>query len=252
MKRYGFKVTLLVVGFSAFVPLAFATGDFQKPGFTLSLPDGWIEVPQDVLTSVSNELVRQAPNAKIRKYDYGFQLETGQHWMAYPYVLVQVSNSGRVPEHQLKSMPKMDLNEMFKNKAADLKSIMSNATLGQMQYDETAHVVWITFQSDVVDIGKVQGISGLIPTEKGYLQVHCYAEESNFQTYLPAFRQIVTSVAVSPELVYKPRWTDNSPILSGMDWSQVAVKAIGGAIGGAIIAGLIALFVALMRRKKEG
>jgi uncharacterized membrane protein len=99
-----------------------------------------------------------------------------------------------------------------------------------------------------VGIGKVQGISGLIPTEKGYLQVHCYAEESNFQTYLPRFRQIVTSVAVSPDLVYKPRWTDNAPILSGINWSQVAVKAIGGAI----IAGLIALFAALMRRKKEG
>jgi hypothetical protein len=248
LKRFGFKVALLVVGFSAFVPLAFATGDFQKPGLTLSLPDGWMEIPQDVLTSVRDELVRQAPNAKIPKYDYGFQLETGQNWMAYPYILVQVSNSGRVPEHQLKSMPKMDLNEMFKNKAADLKSLMSNASLGQMQYDETAHVVWITFQSDVVGTGKVQGISGLIPTEKGYLQVHCYSEESNFQTYLPTFRQIVTSLAVSPDLAYKPRWTDNSPILSGMDWSQVAVKAIGGAI----IAGLIALFAALMRRKKEG
>jgi hypothetical protein len=248
LKRFGFKVALLALGFSAFVSLAFATGDFQKPGFTLSLPDGWIEIPQEVLTSVRDELVRQATNAKVPKYDYGFQLETAQNWMEYPYVLVQVSNTGRVPEHQLKSMPKMDLNEMLKNNAADLKSLMSNVTLGQMQYDETAHVVWVTYRSDVVGIGKVQGISGLIPTEKGYLQVHCYSTESNFQTYLPIFRQIVTSVAISPGLAYKPRWADNSPILSGIDWSQVAAKAIGGAI----IGGLIALFAALKRRKKEG
>src|SRR5215471_9671541 len=86
----------------------------------------------------------------------------------------------------------------------------------------------------VSTIGKVQGISGLILTEKGYLQVHCYSTKSNFQTYLPTFHQIITSVAISPGLAYKPRWSDNSPILSGIDWSQVAAKAIGGAIIGGL------------------
>ncbi|MBO0862125.1 MAG: hypothetical protein J2P21_27250, partial [Chloracidobacterium sp.] len=228
--------------------LPIATGGFKKPGFTLSLPDGWIEIPQEVLTSMRDKVVRQATNANVPKYDYGFQLKTAQNWMEHPLVLVQVSNTGRVPEHQLKSLPKMDLNEMLKKYAADLNSLISNVTLGQMQYDETAHVVWLTYRSDVVGVGKVQGISGLIPTEKGYLQFHCSSTESNFQTYLPTFRQIVASVAVSPELAYKHRWSDISPILSGIDWSEVAAKSIGGAI----IGGIFALFAVLKRRKKEG
>jgi hypothetical protein len=248
MNHIGLAITFLVVGCSAFVSQAFALVDVQKPGFTLSLPDGWVEIPQEVLTAMHDELNRQAPNAKIPKYDYGFQLETAQNWMEYPYVLVQLSNVGRIPEHQLKSMPKIDMNEKFRSKVVDGNSLMSNTALGQMQYDEAAHLIWMTSQSDVVGIGRVQGISGLVPTEKGIVQIHGYSTESSFPTYLPTFRQIVKSASVSPALAYKPRWTDSSPILSGIDWGQVGAKAIGGAI----IGGLVALFAALIRKKKVG
>jgi len=239
--------TFLVVSFFVFFSHAFAAVTIQKPAFTLSLPDGWVEIPQDVLSAMRANLKRQAPSAKVPKYDYGFQLETSKNWMEYPYVLVQVSDTGRIPEHQLKSMPKIDLNETVKNQTAGLQSIMSNATLGKMQYDEAAHVVWIIVQIDVANAGKIQGLSGLIPTEKGIVQVHAYSTESNFQAYLPIFRQIITSTTVPPDLTYKPRWTDSIPLLSSIDWDQVAGKAI---VGG-VIGGLIALFVGLRRKKKR-
>jgi hypothetical protein len=63
-----------------------------------------------------------------------------------------------------------------------------------------------------------------------------------------SFRQLITSVKVSPELAYKPRWTDRSPIFSGSNWGQVAAKAIGGAIGAAFVL----LLLGLKRRKKDG
>lgn len=247
MKLVQVVIAFLVVSFfSPFSP-AFAAIVIQKPAFTLSLPDGWVEMPQDVLSAMHEALSQQAPNAKIPKYDYGFQLEAAQNWLEYPYILVQVSASGRVPEHELKVMPKIDLNEEIKKQGAGLQSIMTNTTLGQMQYDEAAHVVWITMKTDVANVGKIQGISGLIPTETGIVQVHAYATESDFPTYLPIFRQIITSTTISPDLTYKPRWTDSSKFLTAINWGQVA----GNAVIGAGIGGVIALFIGIGRKKKR-
>lgn len=246
MKHLQAVAAFIFIAFCCTVSHSYAAVAVQKESFTITLPDGWIEIPQDVLTAMYAELKRQAPNAKIPKYDYGFQLGSSQNWMEYPYILVQVNKASRIPEHQLKSLPTIDLNEKIKDQAANIKSLMSSASLGKMQYDEAAHVVWITMQSDVVNVGRIQGISGLIPTETGFVQVHAYSTESNFQSYLPAFRQIITTTTINPSLVYKPHWTDNSPILSGIDWGQVASKAIVGGVIGAIIA----VFAGIRRKKK--
>lgn len=246
MRQFPVVAALIVISFFAFISPTFAAVTIQKPTFTLSLPDGWVEIPQNVLSTMQAELKRQAPNAKIPKYDYGFQRETSNKWIEYPYILIQVVNTGRIQEHQLKSMPKIDLNERLKDRTTTLQSIMSNAVVGKMQYDEAAHIVWITTQSDVVNVGKIQGLSGLIPTEKGFVQVHAYSTEPDFQNYLPIFRQIITSTTVSPDLAYKPRWSDSSSTRSGIDWEQIAINAIiGGVMGGLIV------FLAGIKRKKN-
>jgi hypothetical protein len=241
--------TLVVFVFAAIflsVPNSYAAVAFQKDSFTITLPEGWIAIPQDVLAAMYTEVKKQAPNAKIPRYDYGFQLGSSQNWMEYPYILVQVNKASRIPEHQLESLPTIDLNEKLKDQAANMQTLMSSASLGKMQYDKAAHIVWVTMQSDVVNVGKIQGISGLIPTEIGFVQVHAYSKTSDFESYVPMFRQIIVGTAINPSLVYKPRWTDSSPIFSGIDWGQVAGKAIAGAV----IGGLIALFAGIKRKNK--
>lgn len=244
MKPFQVVVAHIAISIIVFISNAYAAVSIQKPSFSLSLPEGWVEIPQDVLSAMQAELKQQVPNATIPKYDYGFQREPSRNWMEYPYVLVQVINTGRVPEHQLRSMPKIDLNERLKDRTSKLQPIMSNVTLGKMQYDEAAHVVWITTRSDVENIGKILGITGLIPTEKGVIQLHAYSLESDFQGHLPTFRQMITSTIISPDIVYRPRWSDSSPILSGIDWGQVTIAGI--------IGGFIALVGGLIRKRKAG
>lgn len=228
--------------------LAFDVGaeSTSKPEFTLILPDGWVEVPQDVLTDVNEELRRQAPGSSAR-YSYAFQPAGAKNWLDYPYVLVQISNIGRPSESQLKALPRIDTNQAFGRTAAELKSFMSNTKLGQMQYDPVARVAWMTSESDVVDVGRVQGLSAVLPTEKGTLQLHGYALEASFPAFLPTFRQIVQSAVLSPSLAYKPRVTDNVPLLNRIDWAGVGEKALAGGIAGAFI-GLIAF---LARKKRQ-
>ena len=221
-----------------------------KREFSLVLPDGWIEVPQDVLTAVNDEFKRQGQGASMPRYDYAFQPGSVQNWLDYPYVLVQISNVGRTTEAELKKLPTIDANQMFSGTASKLSGFMSNMKLGQMQYDRTSHVIWMTSQADVAGIGKVQGLTGMIPTEKGAVHVHGYALEPGFSEFLPIFRQIVQSAMIAPDLAYKPRWSDNVPVVGGINWSKVGEKALMGGIAGAFI-GLIAALVRRSRRTSK-
>ena len=223
-------VHIFVACIFVFMANAFATAIIQKPEFTLSLPDGWVEIPSNVLSATQAEIKRRAPGAKIPKYDYGFQKQPLMKGMKYPFVLIQVIDSGRIPERQLKSIPKIDWNKQLKDRIANHKSIISSASVGKMQYDESAHIIWIMSQSDVVNAGKILGVSGIIPTETGVIQIHANSGESDFQGYLPIFRQIIMSTTVSPNLAYQPRWFDSTPILSDINWERVILAGIAGAL----------------------
>jgi hypothetical protein len=239
------------LSFALLACLALNSGAFakvvQKPGFSISLPDGWVEIPQSVLRAAEKELGRQAPNAKtIPKYDYGFQSGGAKTWMRYPYILIQVNNTGRIPESELKSLTKIKINDDIRGTVDNFKSVISNLAIGQMQYDEAAHIIWMTSQSDVVRIGKVRGLSGIIPTDKGTLAIHGYSLERNFQSFAPIFRQIVKSTSVSQQPTYEPSWKDNIRTLSRSEWGLVKVSLLVGVICGAI-GGCLGAFIAAVR-----
>jgi hypothetical protein len=236
-----------LVGAFAFVLPVQASVKIQKPEFSITLPDGWVEIPRDAMVAMQDEVKRQAPNSNLPRYQYGFQLDSVKEGLAYPYILVQLNTAGRIPEQQFKAMPKIDLNKEAAKHIGDVSSFMSNTNLGQAQYDEVAHLVWITVKTDVVGVGKIQGISGIIPTETGGVGVHAYSTETEFSSHLPVFRQVITSVMIPPDQAYKPRWSDSNPILGAIDWGRVGVKALTGGL----IGGVIALVIGLLRRKKR-
>lgn len=238
-------VTYLFIGLLFQISHSAASVVIQKPSFTISLPDGWTEIPQEIFERIYDELKYQAPTKELPKYDYGFQLESSQNWMEYPYILVQVNNSSRIPAQQFKTSQKIDLNE--KIKTANAHSIISNAELGKTYYDEENNIFWVSIQSELANGQTIQAISGLIPTETGYVQIHAYSSNSTFASYLPIFRQIITSTAIPPGLVYKSRWLDSNPTLGNINWQNITSKAIAGGI----IAIIIAFYAGAFRKKKN-
>jgi hypothetical protein len=218
-------------------------GTFTRPEVTLDLPDGWVEVPREVLQQFHDEMKRQAPLANIPKYDYAFQSTQGPPWLAYPYVLVKVSPTGRPTERELTDLPSIDLNESFKERSGDWSNLMKGTSLGKMRYDKAANVVWITSKSDVASIGEVSGISGIIPTEKGFVELHAYAKTADFGEHFPVFEKVITGARVAPELQYRPSWTDALPgAVSRFDFKLLGfLVAIGVLIG---------VFVTIYRRRQ--
>ncbi|WP_456324105.1 hypothetical protein [Desulfonauticus submarinus] len=221
---------------------------YQKGDFSISLPDGWVEIPSDVIDAYEKEIARLAPNAPAQHCDYGFQLGSADNWFEYPYILVQIKNIGRIPESQIEKLEGYSVQESLDKHKSDLSTVLSNVQAGKMYYDKTSRIIWLRIEANVVDVGPISGLSGMILTEKGFIQVSGCSLKSDYSTYEPVFRATVMSVTPSSELVYKPKWSDSlPPAVSSIDWSKVAGKAIAGAI----IAGLVALLSGLRRKKKE-
>ena len=172
-----------------------------------------------------------------------FQSTQGPPWLSYPYVLVKLSPTGRPTERELTDLPSIDLNASYRENGGDWSAVMKDTSLGKMRYDKAANVVWITSKSDVASIGEVSGISGIIPTEKGFVELHAYAKTADFGEHFPVFEKIITGARVAPELQYRPSWTDALPgPVSRFDFKLLGfLLAIGVLIGA---------FVTIYRRRR--
>jgi hypothetical protein len=216
---------------------------FTKPEVTLEVPDGWVEVPADVLQAFHDEMQRQAPLVQAPKYNYALQSMPGPPWLSYPYVLVKVTPSGRPTEHDLETLPTIDLNAKVREQGDAWSGLMKASSLGQMRYDKAANIVWLSSKSEVKSIGAVTGISGIIPTEQGFVELHGYAKDADFAQHLPTFQKIITGAKVAPHLQYQPRWTDQLGPAARFDFKWLGFLAAIGA--------LVGISVATYRRRKS-
>ena len=56
-------------------------------GYTLEIPEGWRQIPGEVIEEMQAMMSAGAPKAIV--YEAGFQPDDGSEWLEYPYVLVQ-------------------------------------------------------------------------------------------------------------------------------------------------------------------
>lgn len=209
-----------------------------KEGFTLHLPSDWKPIPKDILDKYSQAIAKMAPQAEKQVYDYGFQRSDAPKWFAYPYILVQVKRSGRIPEEQLTSLKRIGkaMDESFSKTTDSLSVITSNASLGEPIYDPAAHILWTRIAIDIKKTGTVRGIIGTLLTEEGFVQIAGYAMDDNFGTYLPIFESVIKTAEIRAGLKY------GSGALAGktagedvnqntVPWKAVTVVVIGLLLG---------------------
>lgn len=199
----------------------------SKLAFTVELPDGWVEVPPDTLQQLYVEMKRQAPGGEISKYDYAFQSNVGPPWLTYPYVLMKVRSSGRPSEQELEDLPMVAAKE---------------GAPGPMRHDKATNIVWMSSQTQVATVGKVNGLSAFIPTERGFVDVHAYAPEADYPRLEPVFERLVASVVIAPELRYQARRADDGAAAAGP-----GIKLLGVALA---IGALVGIFWFVSRRRK--
>ena len=249
------KIVTLVLLIVIFTGVSTASAnELKKEGFSISLPSGWVEVPIDVIEAFVKKIARFTPDAQANHCEYGFQLKSSKRWFEYPYILVQINNNGRIPKSQLAKYERYNIKKynILDNKfKKSLSPIISDMQIGKIVYDKQNKILWVHMESNVVNIGRIAEIFGMVLTEKGYIQVMCYCLRKNYSTYKAIFQSVVLSISIEPGLDQKPKVTGQlaslPPSVTGIDWGKVAGKAIAGAIIGGIIA-----LIAALRKKKNG
>ncbi len=217
MPRFAAVLCLLLLGLSILSSSASAEV-IQKPEFSLTLPDGWVEIPKETLELMTANAQAKVPSIKLSPYVCGFQLDSGKVELLAPYILVQWAGKGkRLSEQQLRSMQKIDLTKAVKDKGIQLDEIVPNAALGHMKYDEASNIIWMDMEAGSVALGKGRSVMAGFPTEIGLLQVTGHFMSADANADLPAYQQIVKSVVISPEIAYRAHWTDD---LQGGDPNQ--------------------------------
>jgi hypothetical protein len=218
----------------------------QKNGFSVTLPDGWVEIPRDAIDSYEKNMAELVPNAQLQHYDYGFQLNTAKNWLEYPYVLIQVKNLGRIPERQLEQLEGFPVQKTIDDQKEKFNGVMSDVQAGKMIYDNRNKMIWMHMEFKVRDVGPVSAIVGMVLTESGFIQANAYCVKDDYPSYESIFRTIATSVTPDRGMEYKPKWSDNLPVaVTGIDWGKVA----GNAAVGAMIGGIVALLAGLKRKR---
>jgi len=186
--------------FGTELPQSFAA----KEGFTLHLPSDWKPIPKEVLDKYSLAIAKMAPQAEKQVYDYGFQRNDAPKWFSYPYILVQVKRSGRIPEEQLKALKRIEkaMDESFTKTTDSLSAITSNASLGEPIYDPASHILWTRIAIDIKNTGTVRGMIGTVLTEAGFVQIAGYAKDDDFGIYLPIFESVIATTEIRADLKY--------------------------------------------------
>jgi hypothetical protein len=178
---------------------------YEKGSFSITLPVDWTEIPQNELREYEQRMHKLAPKAPIQTYTYGFQLAPSGNWFAFPYVLIKVNKKGAFSASDLSKLARYPTDSLLHALRDPLSTFTSVFDVGKMYYDKKSGIIWMKISATVNGVGPVTGLSGLVLTSQGYIQVNGSALTKDFQKYAPIFHSITTSISLSPNLAYHLR-----------------------------------------------
>ncbi|MCP4264899.1 MAG: hypothetical protein GY777_04865 [Candidatus Brocadiaceae bacterium] len=219
-----------------------------EDGFTMYLPESWVEIPNEFLKQYSEKVSQLAPQIGKQIYDYGFQLTPVDTWMTYPYILVQVKRTGRISEEALGQYKQ--INDVFSGQIEEvgnsISSILSNTQLGETLYDTANQILWINISFNLQETGKVNAQIAVKLTEFGVVQIIGYATENTFASFQPLYQEVARRISLDDAIKYKPRLVNNVIKDEGTN-SRILIAVLLGTIIGVVI-GLTIWFI--KRRKR--
>jgi hypothetical protein len=221
----------------------FTRTEIPGTGVALNLPTDWVPIPLQVIQRYKDAMASSskspAETRRAMNYVYGAQRKA-EDYFEYPYLLIQIVDTGRFSEAQFKSLPNNSLPKGLTTAEETVEQwfpkVLQGAKFNTPTYDPTTKRLWYGFSTTVAGLGSIHALQTMIPTETGLVEVNMYCKEGDFTSLAPLFREIGSNVELSSSVAYKPRWTDDPTITSiitafrGMDWSKVASYAILGAL----------------------
>ncbi len=182
MLKYFAALILLTAGFTEADHLNTADQ------YNIVLPDNWVQVQKGTVNFLCEEMNYPSKARGYGEYTYAYIMKPIDTLFNYPYMLVQINNRGRLSWSEVKEMEP-----------------------GTLKFDPETYYSW--GESDTV-------FTVIIPTQKGTINIFCYAAKKDFKSDLAVFKGIINSIAESPDLKYKKNIFRDVPVLGKLFWGD--------------------------------
>ena len=203
--------------------------------YSISLPEGWMEIPQAVLNQTINKRSQPSSSAKGAQFVAGFQ-KNSSRWFAHPYLLIQ--NYPSTSLYFETSLEKL---------AEEVKGVggieKTSAKYKKARYDKpivdrNRNLVYYTMEDELPDGVKVKSLSVFFPGRTGIVSLFFNSRLDGYDDNSADFQAVINSVSFDPAA----RYAKGNPGSSRRKnvWETTAVVLIG----------LLAL--TRFRRKGEG
>lgn len=244
MKRHQMAAVLL--GLLVLPASALSTERHTDPSlhYGFEVPEGWVRIPDDVLSEAVASLVEQTGIRQRLDYRAAFQLES-EYYFTYPYLMIQHHAVDSATIRQISSAMSSALSSQAARedlqKLADA-GIARGVSMGEPVVDPERRIVLQSIESEVEGVGPIKALSVMAPGRDGMVQLHFYSEAEDYNKYLPVFSSVVDTLEFEPGHSYS--WT--AAVAKSPGTSRLLQRALIGALMGALVA-----LWALRRRQKN-
>lgn len=214
--------------------------------YTIKMGDNWQYIADEAIRRGEQETF-QITGQRLH-YSAGFKLKNSEDFK-YPYILLQ--------ENDRKDASMKDLEKYFKtsNLYTDLEetypgygNILDNVELNKPYADKAKGIIYVVMISDVANIGRIAGLSGMVFGKHDVVMIHCYALERDFNTYYSQYKRIIESCQFDPGYSYSgltKAMSESGVARRGGFLSELLIRGGTGLIAGALF-GLVAFLVYLV------
>lgn len=232
------------------LPLTVNAGGYnyanQQKHYSFTIPSDWVEIPKSTIDESMQSVVDQTDGQFI-DYTAGFQIKNTK-LINYPYILVQEHKINTPSYIQItKTLGSDKVSDSINKKFAEYSELMSNASIDDPFVDKERNIIFINTEIDVVNIGKVRGLTAIFLGKESITQLNFYSIKSKYSENLPTFNLIIDSFKYEQGYEYNKEEAKNNDSLSIFEGT--IEKGVIGAITGGLIALIFGLFA---RLKKNG
>ncbi len=218
--------------------------------YTLTVPDGWEEIPKAIIDkAVSNAMSQASDKSDFVDFDTGFHLKN-KDYFEYPYILIKNHEINTPSYNQIeKDLAGSETLDEFLKTNRGYGNLLSNASEENPCLDKARNMVLWNAEADVQGIGKIKLLTTICLGRERAIRIFFYSPESEYLQNLPIFISILDSFKYDQGYEYSESKAENN--YSKGIWDGVLRKGTIGLILGVLFSILLGSRAIIKSRSKK-
>lgn len=254
----------MCLAFSLIFAASTTSGDTlrsNRHGYDLDIPEGWVEIPKQVIRDVFDTVQRDDAEHRLT-FDAGMQLDSGGNWLVYPYVLVQVHDYAAVGLNRqinedefadvataVTGMPLEDgIDATLTPEAGEMIEGVSVSSIGLDREGRQFH--WV-IDMTVANVGPVRAMSVGHFGRDALVQIHFYCRVADWDGLSDLRTQIMDGFRFDSSKDYSEIVAERVPTPSKKSAGGLPVGVIGGAVSSVIMAIILGVYGTKSKKAKR-